>query len=555
MKTRALRAFRGKLAAGQPLHGLWITLDSASVTEMAVALGIDWLVIDAEHGQLDWSQILDHLRATVRSDTVALVRIAERSTVLAKRALDLGADGIVVPMIETAEQVREALADCRYPPEGRRGIGGERATAWGQAVAEHTAEANDHVLVVPIIESVRAVAEAAPMAEVAGAEVFFFGPNDFSASAGHRGQWEGPGVAEQILQVKDVFRRAGKACGVLARSPEELSIRQAQGFQVLGIGSDAGLLLRSVRESLRAAGRDRTPASSLDPRDAALVREVLPAPPERMRPDRGEHVTRCGAGVTLTLQKGVVFDALVGQFNSARNLTTGIVTFEPGAVLDQHVHPCSESITVLAGEAEITVEGRVHRLGPLDNVVIPRWVPHAARNPGSGQPARLHVALAAGMPDRDLVPASFARVEMPPDSAGSPGMERVTRIRTARRSFAVGPGAEFVDYFNAELVPGLEMSGGYGRFQPGGRLPAHVHDFDESICIVTGTARCRVEGREYDLDDCATAMVPRGRVHYFVNESAAPMEMIWVYAGPLPERIVVDPRCATAEGSPWRERS
>jgi 2-keto-3-deoxy-L-rhamnonate aldolase RhmA len=272
MKTRALRAFREKLAAGRAVHGLWIALDSASVTEMAVALGLDWIVIDAEHGQLDWSQIVEHLRATVRSDTVALVRIAERSTVLAKRALDLGADGIVVPMIETAEQLREAVADCRYPPEGRRGIGGERATAWGQAVVEHTAEANDHVLVVPLIESVRAVAEAGRMAEVAGADVFLFGPSDFSASAGHRGQWEGPGVAEQILHVKDVLCRAGKACGVLARSPEELAIRREQGFRLLGIGSDAGMLLRSMHEMLRAAGCDRSPAASLDPRDATPAR-------------------------------------------------------------------------------------------------------------------------------------------------------------------------------------------------------------------------------------------------------------------------------------------
>lgn len=271
MKTRALETFRRRLAAGQPVHGLWVTLDSASVTEMAVALGLDWIVIDAEHGQLDWSQILEHLRATVRSDTVALVRIAERSTTLAKRALDLGADGIVVPMMETAEQVEEALRDCRYPPEGRRGIGGERATAWGQAIVEHTAEANDHVLVVPLIESVRAVGQVAAMAAVPGTELFFFGPSDFSATAGHRGQWEGPGVAAQILEMKDVLRRAGKACGVLARGPEDLALRRSQGFQMLSLGSDAGLFLRAAHEMLRAAGCDRTPAASLDPRDAPPI--------------------------------------------------------------------------------------------------------------------------------------------------------------------------------------------------------------------------------------------------------------------------------------------
>ena len=96
------------------------------------------------------------------------------------------------------------------------------------------------------------------------------------------------------------------------------------------------------------------------------------------------------------------------------------------------------------------------------------------------------------------------------------------------------------------------MSGGYGRFEPGGRLPAHVHDFDESICIISGAATCLVEGRTYAMRDCATAMVPRGRVHYFVNESSTTMEMIWVYAGSMPERIVVDAACSTKEGNPWK---
>src|SRR4051812_49971276 len=118
---------------------------------MAVALGVDWVVIDAEHGHLDWKAILVHIRATVRSDTVALVRIAELNGGLIKRALDIGADGVVIPWVETAEQLDQAVQFARYPTEGVRGIGADRATAWGQAIAEHTATANDHVLVIPII--------------------------------------------------------------------------------------------------------------------------------------------------------------------------------------------------------------------------------------------------------------------------------------------------------------------------------------------------------------------------------------------------------------------
>src|SRR6266536_3324942 len=108
MNTAALKRFRQKLATDQPVYGLWVTLESASITEMAVALGLDWVVIDAEHGHLDWKEIVEHLRAAVRSDTVCLVRVAECNVGLIKRALDIGADGVVVPWVESADQLRSA---------------------------------------------------------------------------------------------------------------------------------------------------------------------------------------------------------------------------------------------------------------------------------------------------------------------------------------------------------------------------------------------------------------------------------------------------------------
>jgi 2-keto-3-deoxy-L-rhamnonate aldolase RhmA len=257
MNTLAIRKLRDKLAADEAVYGLWVTLESASVSEMAVALGLDWVVIDAEHGHLDWKEIVEHLRAAVRSETVALVRIAELDRGLIKRALDIGADGVVVPWMETEEQLRQAMAFAQYPPEGYRGIGAERATGWGECLAEHTAEANDHVLVVPIIESVRAIAAVPRMCHVDGVDVFFFGPADFSSTAGFRGQWEGPGVARHILELKEIIRRAGKHCGVVATSKGNLAERLEQGFRMLALGFDGGLLLRALHESLAAVGRDR----------------------------------------------------------------------------------------------------------------------------------------------------------------------------------------------------------------------------------------------------------------------------------------------------------
>ena len=539
MKTQALKRFRAKLANNEPMYGLWVTLESASITEMAVALGMDWVVIDAEHGHLDWKEINEHIRAGLRSDTVVLVRLAERSTSLTKRALDIGADGVVIPWVETVEQLEEAIRDCRYPKEGRRGIGGERATAWGQCFAEHTAEANENVLVVPLIESVAAIPNVPAMCKLSGTDVFFFGPADFSASAGFRGQWEGPGIAEQILQLKDHINKAGKHCGVMTTSVDNLLERRGQSFRMLGVGADNGLLLRSIHQALQAVDRDRMPAPSLDPADGRSVQKPLSEPPENTTPDRNEVITRVGEGKTMEVEPGVVLEALVGKFNLARGLITGIVTMQPESMLKYHIHPCSESITVIEGEVEITVEGRSYRLSPLDNITIPRWLPHQVRNADSNHVSRFHLALAMSIPERELVSRTFDSTDMPRESIGTPGFERVTRFTQAVRMQGIGPGAEFIDYFNATLMPGIEMSGGFARFAPGGRLPDHLHDFDESICIIRGNASCMVEGRQYSLSNCATAMVPRGRVHYFLNESTGPLDMIWVYAGPLPERILI----------------
>lgn len=549
MKTAALRSLRAKLAANAPTYGLWVTLESPSVTEIAVALGLDWVVIDAEHGHLDWKEIVDHLRATVRSSTVALVRVASLDAGLIKRALDIGADGIVIPWVESADQLRQAISFARYPPEGVRGIGAERATCWGQCFPEHTAEANEHVLVVPIIETVRTMRQVPLMAQVEGAEVFFFGPADYSATAGFRGQWQGPGVAEQILAMKDTLRRMGKHCGVLSTSEADLATRGEQGFRMIGLGMDSGLMIRSLRSALESVQRPTKIVASLESQPDPKT--PLDRPPETMRPDRPEVMNAVGSGPRVELATGVHFECLVGSHNQARKLTTGWVTFLPDAVLPYHVHTFTESITLLSGAASVEIKGRRYTLRPMDNVVIPAGHAHTAKNLSNREPAVFQVALATDSPTRTLVTEFYSKRSMPDDSQGVPGGERVNRFASAKR-FAAGPNTEFIDFFNQELMPGIEMSGGYGLFQPGGRLPAHVHDFDESICIISGEATCIVEGRRYRMSDGATALQPRGRVHYFVNESSSTMEMLWVYAGPRPERIVVDERCATVEGDPWR---
>ena len=241
----------------------------------------------------------------------------------------------------------------------------------------------------------------------------------------------------------------------------------------------------------------------------------------------------------------------MGKFNGARDLTTGIVSLAPGRRLECHTHEYTESVTLLSGSAVMEVEGRRYNLRMLDNIVLPRGMAHTALNTSSSNEVVFHIAMATDSPSRTPVDKFFSRRAMPDNATGKQGAEYLTRYHSAKW-FDAGKGASFIDFFNCDLIPNIEMSGGYGLFQPEGRLLAHIHDFDESICIVQGRATCIVEGRTYTLSDYATALEPRGRVHYFINESNAPMAMIWVYSGPSPERLVVAEYCSTAEGNPWK---
>jgi len=277
----------------------------------------------------------------------------------------------------------------------------------------------------------------------------------------------------------------------------------------------------------------------------------LGPPSESFRPDRFELVSETGKNPPVELAPGVLFDCLVGDYNGARNLTTGQIAMSPGAKLPLYTLAASESITLLSGVAVVSVEGREYLLGPLDNITIPHHIPHTIRNASDAHSANLHVAVACGSPVRERASTLLETRSMRQSLVGVSGKEHVTRFTTARRAEA-GPGTSFIDHFNQDLMPGIEMSGGYGWFSRGGRLPAHFHDFDESICIIQGTATCIVEGRRYQMSDGSTALQPRGRVHYFINEREEPMAMLWVYAGPSPERIVADERYATVDGNPWK---
>lgn len=255
--------------------------------------------------------------------------------------------------------------------------------------------------------------------------------------------------------------------------------------------------------------------------------------------ERVETITTVGNGAIMELAPGIQCEALVGKHNGAVNLFTAIVTFAPETQLPAHTHPHAESITLLSGQAIIEIENRRYNLFPMDNVTIPSGYVHLVKNISKNQPAVLHIAMPVSTPQRDLITPSYATYDdMADDFSGKTVAEYITRYSNAER-YNAGSGTEFINYFNEELIAGIGMSGGFGLFHKNGRLPAHFHDFDESICIVLGEAICVTERNRYTLSGLSTALQPHGLPHYFINPFDQTMSMIWVYAGAMPIRTEV----------------
>lgn len=245
---------KAKLRNGDVAFGLWFTLETPSITEIAAQISLDWVCIDTEHGHLDFKEVVEHLRAAKGSRTACLVRVPGIEQGPIKRVLDLGADGIIVPQVRTRADVESVVSCAKYPPHGRRGIGGERPTRWGRGL-KLARTANQNTLVIPIIENLEAGKNIEAMLDVPGVDAFFFGPADYTASAGFPGEWETKTVARELVRLKDQTRQRRIPCGIIATSVQDGRCRLRQGFQMLGLGSDCGMLIHSITDSLAKHGR------------------------------------------------------------------------------------------------------------------------------------------------------------------------------------------------------------------------------------------------------------------------------------------------------------
>ncbi len=245
--------FRAKLAAGQTCLGTVITFTDATVTELLCQV-LDFVWIDMEHNALSLETVQAHLMATKGSDTTALVRVPWNDPVLIKPVLDIGAPGIIVPLVRSADEARRAVAACLYPPEGIRGFGPRRASNYGALGGpEFCRAANASIMPIVQIEHIEAVESIEEILAIPRLASIVFGPNDLAGSMGLMGQPRHPDVLKAIESVIVKARKAGIPVGIgIGDDPDQLADWIARGVQWLAMGGDCSLLLRAARETVAA---------------------------------------------------------------------------------------------------------------------------------------------------------------------------------------------------------------------------------------------------------------------------------------------------------------
>jgi 2-keto-3-deoxy-L-rhamnonate aldolase RhmA len=224
---------RERLAAGESLVGTFLNLGSAVAADACSRAGFDWLLVDLEHGAGTEAELIPTLQA-IGGRCTSLVRVEVNARPRFARALDAGADGVMVPRVDTAEEAVEAVRRMRYPPRGTRGVAHmNRAKGWGLG-----SEDGDALCVIQI-ESRSAVDQAGAIAETDGVDVLFVGPSDLGAALGT--------TDLPLDSVIEAARAHGKAAGILARSREDGERYLEQGFRFVGIGSDSLFLAQGAR--------------------------------------------------------------------------------------------------------------------------------------------------------------------------------------------------------------------------------------------------------------------------------------------------------------------
>ncbi|HVI52871.1 MAG TPA: 4-hydroxy-2-oxoheptanedioate aldolase [Candidatus Sulfotelmatobacter sp.] len=245
-------SFKDALARRETQIGLWLAMASPYTAEMCAGAGFDWLLLDGEHSPLDLRTTLAQMQAIAPYPSHAIIRPPVGDTVLIKQILDIGAQTLLIPMIDTAEQARQMVAATRYPPDGIRGVGAgiARASRWGN-IGDYVDKANQMVCLLLQVETLTGLGNLDAIARQPGVDGVFLGAADLSASMGYLGQPSHPVVMNAMADAVRRILDAGKAPGVLCTDEAQARHFIGMGCRFVAVGVDTLLLSNATRRLAR----------------------------------------------------------------------------------------------------------------------------------------------------------------------------------------------------------------------------------------------------------------------------------------------------------------
>lgn len=252
-----MTSLRRRLLNGETTVGSWITMGHTVVAEIMSKAGFDWLTVDMEHSAITLAEAQHLVQVIDLSGCVPLVRVGANDPNLIKRAMDTGAHGVVVPMVNSRQDAERAVGAVKYPPRGFRGVGLARAQRFGADFEAYRQWNDSESVVVVQVEHIKAVENLEDILKVEGVDGFIVGPYDLSGSIGHPGQFDHPRVSEALAEVRRIADKSGALAGyhVIPPDPVELLKRIDEGYRLLAYSIDIMLLGESCREGMRMIRR------------------------------------------------------------------------------------------------------------------------------------------------------------------------------------------------------------------------------------------------------------------------------------------------------------
>lgn len=244
-----------KLARGEIAAGAWISSGSPNSLDLLRNFAFDWFVFDMEHSPISIETVSHMVQVLNGSEATPLVRVSLIDQGLFKSALDSGAQGLVVPLVNTVEEAERAVRFCKYPPRGIRGVAGSKASDYGLTLGKYIRNANDETMLIAQIETPQAVEEIKGIAAVDGVDVAFVGPSDLTMTLGLLDDRANPRVVEAMMKVVKACDDAGKVAGVMATTIEEATLAVQRGFRFISLASDMKYITMGAQSFLETVGR------------------------------------------------------------------------------------------------------------------------------------------------------------------------------------------------------------------------------------------------------------------------------------------------------------